>query len=77
MKKLIEQNIKIKIAISLRTLLEESKFRTLNDGKNASIGDSYNTIALNAEIRKATVTSIFNAKSSPNSITGIANLSRI
>jgi len=68
-KKLIEQNIKIKIAISLRTLLEKSKFRTLNDGKNDSIGDSYNTIALNAEIRKATVTSIFNAKSSPNSIT--------
>lgn len=68
-RKLIEKNIKIKIAISLRTLLEKSKQHTLTKGKDDSIGDSYNNIALNAEIRKATVTKIFNAKSSPNSTT--------
>lgn len=68
-RKLLEENIKIKIAISLRTLLEKSKLYTQTKGKNDFIGDSYNTIALNAEIRKATVTNIFNAKSSPNSTT--------
>jgi len=68
-RKLLEENIKIKIAISLRILLEKSKLYTQTKGKNDSIGDSYNTIALNAEIRKATVTNIFNAKSSPNSTT--------
>lgn len=69
MRNLIEKNIKIKIAISLRTLLKKSKQYTLIKGKDDSIGDSYNNIALNAEIRKATVTKIFNAKSSPNSTT--------
>ncbi len=66
-RKLLEENIKTKIAISLRILLEKSKINTQTKGKYDYIGDSYNTIALNAEIRKATVTNIFNANSSPNS----------
>ncbi|MFY0712628.1 hypothetical protein J1D01_03045 [Seonamhaeicola sp. NFXS20] len=68
-KEFAEKNIKIKIAISLRTLLKKSKQLTLTKGKDDSIADSYNNIALNAEIRKATVTKIFNAKTSPNSTT--------
>ena len=55
MKTLQEENIKIKIAISLRILLDKSKWNTQTKGKDDSIGDSHNTIALNAYIRKATV----------------------
>lgn len=66
-KKILEENIKIRIAISLKALLEKCKL--LTKGEKDLVGDSYNTIALNAGIRKATVTDIFNAKSSPNSTT--------
>ena len=69
MKSLQEENIKIKIAISLRSLLDKSKCNTQIKGKDDSIGDSHNTIALNAYIRKATVTKILNAKSNPKSTT--------
>ncbi|MBC73026.1 MAG: hypothetical protein CMH47_12320 [Muricauda sp.] len=69
MKTLQEENIKIKIAISLRILLDKSKWNTQTKGKDDSIGDSHNTIALNAYIRKATVTKILNAKSNPKSTT--------
>lgn len=69
MRKLLEKHSKIKIAISLNTLIEKSKLYTQTVGKDDSIGDSYNKIALIAEIRKATVTNVFNAKSSPNSTT--------
>lgn len=60
-KKETDENIKLRIAVSLRRLLE-------------SIGEypipqSYNKIALNAYIRKATVSDTFNAKSIPNSLT--------
>ena len=68
-RKLLEKHSKIKIAISLNTLIEKSKLYTQTVGKDDSIGDSYNKIALIAEIRKATVTNVFNAKSSPNSTT--------
>lgn len=68
-KRLQEENIKIKIAISLRILLKKSKWNTQIKGKDDSIGDSHNTIALNAYIRKATVTKIFNANSNPKSTT--------
>ena len=58
MKEETEEHIKIKIAISLRKLLKHS------DGK--SIVGSYNKIALNADIRKGTVSDTFNAKSMPS-----------
>ncbi|QLE01989.1 helix-turn-helix domain-containing protein [Galbibacter sp. BG1] len=63
----LQENIKIRIAISLKILLQKSKLLT-KDEKDL-VGNSYNTIALNAGIRKATVTDIFNAKSSPNATT--------
>ena len=65
----MQENIKIKIAISLRTLLEKVKWSPNKHGKDVDIGDSHNTIGLNAGIRKATVTDIFNAVSCPNSST--------
>ncbi|MCF8716490.1 hypothetical protein JM658_16835 [Joostella atrarenae] len=65
--KALQENIKIRIAISLKTLLQKSKLLTKE--QKDFVGDSHNTIALNAGIRKATVTDIFNAKSSPNSTT--------
>ena len=69
MEKAIEDNIKFKIAISLKILLEKRKNNSINIIKEDSLGVSYNTIALNADIRKATVSNIFNANTSPNSIT--------
>jgi hypothetical protein len=60
-KKDIEENIKFKIAISLRKLLQ-------SNGKDL-VPQSYNDIADVAEIRKATVSDTFNAKSIPSSST--------
>lgn len=67
MEKAIENKIKLKIAISLKILLDRSK-----NSSKSFLADSYNTIALNADIRKATVSNIFNAKSNPNSTTLIS-----
>ncbi|MEZ0184650.1 hypothetical protein ACHRVK_18800 [Flavobacterium plurextorum] len=61
MKKETDENIKLRIAISLRRLLESIG--------EAPIPQSYNKIALTAYIRKATVSDTFNAKSIPNSLT--------
>lgn len=64
-----DKHIKIKIAISLNKLLV--KYRQAQMGK-ADLKDnqaSYNQIALNADLRKATVSDIFNAKSTPSSST--------
>lgn len=64
-------NIKFKIAIALNRLLlinmEYSRVESVNSG----IIKSYNKIALDADIRKATVSDAFNAKSKlgPNSTT--------
>lgn len=60
-KKELQENIKFKITISLRKLL-------LNSGKETS-HQSYSDIADTAEIRKATVSDTFNAKSIPSSST--------
>jgi len=62
MEKESENLIKIKVAISLRRLLEKSK--KTDQGKNSSIGiaKSYNDIAIFADFRKATVSDTFNAK---------------
>ncbi|OBX23228.1 MULTISPECIES: helix-turn-helix domain-containing protein [Bizionia] len=68
----LEKNIKFKIAISLNILLEKRKNDYKNVIKKDLLGDSYNSIALNADIRKATVSNIFNARSNPNSITLIS-----
>lgn len=60
-KKELEEHIKVKIATSLHKLLR-------SNGKDA-VAQSYNDIAIAADIRKATVSDTFNAKSSPNSST--------
>lgn len=65
MEKDVEEYIKTKIALTLNILLERNK------ETNRKI-NSYGKIAINAEIRKATVTKIFNADSTPNSITLIS-----
>lgn len=65
--------INIKISISLKKLLESSiKFQPAN-GTREEFAVSYNKIALEADIRKATVSDTFNAKSKtgPNSTTVI------
>ncbi|NWL02535.1 hypothetical protein DM790_17060 [Flavobacterium collinsii] len=61
MKKETDENIKLRIAISLRRLLESIG--------EAPVAQSYNKIALTAYIRKATVSDTFNGKSIPNSLT--------
>lgn len=63
------QDIKIKIAISLNKLLSDSKMMSKNIINEENIGVSYNEIALNAEMRKATVSDIFNAHKSANTST--------
>lgn len=60
-KKETDDNTIFKIAISLRKLLESNG--------NLVIKQSYDKIATNANIRKATVSNTFNAKSVPNSLT--------
>lgn len=60
-KKETDENIKLRIAVSLRRLLEST-------GQHP-VQHSYNKIALTAYIRKATVSDTFNAKSIPNSLT--------
>lgn len=67
MKKKLEELIKIKIAISLNKLLKRSKSSTITE--DVDIAKSYNKIALNADLRKATVSDTFNAKSIPSFIT--------
>lgn len=60
-KKETDDNTKFKIAISLRKLLESNG--------DLPIMHSYDKIASSANIRKATVSDTFNAKSVPNSLT--------
>lgn len=60
-KKETDENIKLRIAVSLRRLLEST-------GEHPAT-QSYNKIALTAYIRKATVSDTFNGKSIPNSLT--------
>jgi len=63
----LEEHIKIRVAISLGKLLESNgKFR---QGSEDSMATSYGKISLNADIRKATVSDTFNAKSTPSSST--------
>ncbi len=66
MKKELVKRIQIKIAISLNKLLLSSKDFSQDGGE---IAKSYNQIALNADIRKATVSDTFNAWSTPNTST--------
>lgn len=64
MEKEFEELIRIKIAISLRRLLENSKKLLQNTDE---IAQSYNQIAINTGLRKGTVSDTFNAKSTPGS----------
>ncbi len=59
MKKQEEENIKIKVAISLRTLLKMNKNYSQKLGNEKEIVDSYEKISIAADIRKATVTQSF------------------
>ncbi len=56
-------NIPIKIAIALSRLLEKNKALQTDTNNENEIADSYNKICLNSGLRKATVSDIFNAKS--------------
>lgn len=56
-------NIPIKIAIALSRLLEKNKALKLDTNIKVENADSYNKICLNSGLRKATVSDIFNAKS--------------
>jgi|SRR5690606_4618141 len=62
MKKQIEDIIKIKIAISLRKLLNRNKSMFSSKENRKDIVDSYDKISMNADIRKATVSSAFNGE---------------
>jgi DNA-binding phage protein len=64
MKKELEKLIRIRIAISLRKLLENSKKFLQHDD---DIAQSYNQIAIITGLRKGTVSDTFNAKSTPGS----------
>ena len=57
-----QSNIKIKIAISLKQLLSSNK-GYIDENDLTTFSKSYNKIALSADLRKATVSDIFNAKS--------------
>jgi len=63
-----EEHLKIRIAISLNKLLESNE-KLRQGGNEDSMASSYGKIALNADIRKATVSDTFNAKSTPSSAT--------
>ena len=65
MEKEAEDTIKIKIAISLNTLLSRNKKLYNSNKNNKDIIKSYNDIALAADLRKATVSDVFNAKVIP------------
>ncbi|WP_116789515.1 helix-turn-helix transcriptional regulator [Flavobacterium psychrotrophum] len=69
MEKQLEEHIKIKIAVTLQYLLEKKKKIEKVDGKHDDDVSSYNKIANIADIRKATVSNIFNAKTTPASST--------
>ncbi|PZD76447.1 hypothetical protein [Mesonia sp. K7] len=58
----LEDIIKYRVAITLNILLEKNKLLK-GKGKPPS---SYNQIALDAHVRKATVSNTFNAKTAPN-----------
>lgn len=65
MKEKVERTIKIKIAICLNKFLQRNKELYEADKKNKDIAKSYNDIALNADLRKATVSDVFNGKNMP------------
>lgn len=64
-----QENIKIRIAISLNKLAEFSKKRMQDDSNMEKLNISYSEIADSSNIRKATVSDIFNSKKSANSAT--------
>lgn len=62
-------DINAKIAISLNKLLDASRSLRPSRNNEEDIANSYNKIALNADIRKATVSDTFNGKSVPTTVT--------
>ncbi|MGB3343978.1 MAG: hypothetical protein WBA61_08710 [Aequorivita sp.] len=69
MKQELMSDINAKIAISLNKLLEASRSLRPSRNNEEDIANSYNKIALNADIRKATVSDTFNGKSVPTTVT--------
>ncbi|TGD58967.1 hypothetical protein [Flavobacterium humi] len=69
MKENSTEHIKIKTAISLKKLLASIQNSAQVKNADNSIVKSYNDIALNADIRKATVSNTFNANSIADSTT--------
>ncbi|SMP20286.1 hypothetical protein SAMN06265346_106145 [Flavobacterium hercynium] len=68
-KKISEENIKLKTALSLRRLLESNKNYPHNENDVDIIVKSYGKISDEGDIRKATVSNILNAKSVAKSTT--------
>ena len=68
----IPKNIQAKIAITLNRLLVLSQKLSPEEREKKQIASSYNKIAIQADIRKATVSDTFNAKSVPELSTLIA-----
>lgn len=68
-KKINEENIKLKTAISLRRLLESNKNYPHNENDIDAIVKSYGKISDEGDIRKATVSNILNAKTVAKSTT--------
>lgn len=66
MKKETEELVKKKIAYCLKTLLDRNKRISESDKGNKEYPKSYNEIALAAELRKATVSDVFNMKTAPD-----------
>lgn len=64
-----QRNIRIKVALSLNKLLEIKKQIVLKAGDSGDLKYSYSEIADKSNIRKATVSDIFNAKKSANTYT--------
>src|SRR5690554_4279922 len=69
MKQELMSDINAKIAISLNKLLDASRSLRPSRNNEEDIANSYNKIALNADIRKATVSDTFNGKSVPTTVT--------
>lgn len=69
MKKQEEEIIKIKVAISLRNLLNNNKDYSQKTGDKKDIVDSHEKISIAADIRKATVTDAFSGMKKSTMVT--------
>ncbi|MGB6083872.1 hypothetical protein [Moheibacter sp.] len=72
MDKKYHNHVQIKVAITLKKLLSENKTHPVNTNDEKEVLKSYESIAIAADLRKATVNDIFNANTKSRIITLIA-----